>query len=365
MSVRVNSGHLGMPGFMSPSTSKSGHAFSFHGMSALTNKQSGRETPLAHQLERGIARHKARRWSLLNQRRNHPTSRRVSGLAAWLILALLIDGAGLNRVWGGDTPPPEPGPPKSDLLCPELESQANARTLPADFFVRLIWKESRFNPQAVSPRGAQGIAQFMPSTATERGLEDPFDPTTAIAESASYLADLAAEFGNVGLAAAAYNAGPERVRDWLAGRSTLPWETVDYVQFITGRPVEDWKGADTVLPKLLKDGQSLQEWCRALPMHALPIQKGIYQPPQATGRRRPWGVLLAEDFRPNVALAIFARLKKRYASVLSDQETTVIRHRNPSFGRQVRYAVSVGSDSFAEAERLCDRVGGACVVIKN
>ena len=297
------------------------------------------------------------------------TSRRVCGLAALLILALLIDGAGSNSVWGGDTPPPEPGPLKSDVLCPELVSQANARTLPADFFVRLIWKESRFNPQAVSPKGAQGIAQFMPSTATERGLEDPFDPMTAIAESASYLADLVAEFGNVGLAAAAYNAGPERVRDWLAGRSTLPWETVDYVQFITGRPVEEWKGADTVLPKLLKDGQSLQEWCRALPMHALPIQKDIYEPPQqAPDRRRPWGVLLAEDFRSSVALAIFARLKKRYASVLPDQVPTVIRHRNPNFGRMVRYAVSVGSDSFAEAERLCDHVrarGGACLVVKN
>jgi hypothetical protein len=159
------------------------------------------------------------------------------------------------------------------------------------------------------------------------------------------------------------------VRDWLAARSTLPWETVDYVQFITGRPVEDCKGADTVLPKLLKDGQSLQEWCHALPMHTLPIQKGIYEPPQqAPDRRRPWGVLLAEDFRSSVALAIFARLKTRYASVLPDQVPTVIRHRNPSFGRKVRYAVSVGSDSFAEAERLCDHVrarGGACVVIKN
>ena len=90
----------------------------------------------------------------------------------------------------------------------------------------------------------------------------------------------------MGLAAAAYNAGPDRVREWLAGRSTLPWETVDYVQFITGRPVEDWKEADTVLPKLLEDGQSLQEWC-----HALPLQKRIYHPihqsQQATGPRRP------------------------------------------------------------------------------
>jgi hypothetical protein len=278
-------------------------------------------------------------------------------------LALLIDGAGLNSVWGGETPPSETEPLKSDLLCPELEAQANARALPADFFVRLIWKESRFNPQAVSPKGAQGIAQFMPGTAAERGLENPFDPMTAITESAAYLADLAAEFGNLGLAAAAYNAGPKRVRNWLAGRSILPWETVDYVQFITGRPVENWKEADTVLPTLLKDGQSLQEWCRALP-----TQKRIYQPQQATGPARPWGVQLAAHFNPNAARAIYARVKKQYASVLAEQEPTVVRYRNPSFGRKARYAIRVGFDSFAEAERLCDRLrarGGACGVTKN
>ena len=282
-----------------------------------------------------------------------------------LTLALLIDAAGSNSVWGGETPPAETEPLKPDVLCPELEAQANARALPADFFVRLIWKESRFNPQAVSPKGAQGIAQFMPGTAAERGLEDPFDPMTAIAESASYLADLAAEFGNVGLAAAAYNAGPERVRNWLAGQSdNLPWETVEYVQFITGRPVEDWKSVDTVLPKLLEDGQSLQDWCRALPMQKR-IYQPIYQPQQATGPRRPWGVQLAADFNPDAALAIFARLKKQYASVLAEQEPTVVRHRNPGFGRKARYAIRVGFDSFAEAEKLCDRLrarGGACGV---
>jgi hypothetical protein len=282
-------------------------------------------------------------------------------------LALLIAAAKSNTAWGGETPPSETEPLKTEVLCPELEAQANARALPAEFFVRLIWKESRFNPQAVSPKGAEGIAQFMPGTAAERGLEDPFDPMTAIAESASYLADLAAELGNVGLAAAAYNAGPDRVRDWLAGRSTLPWETVDYVQFITGRPVEDWKEADTVLPKLLEDGQSLQEWC-----HALPMRKRIYQPihqsQQATSPRRPWGVQLAAHFNRDAALAIYARLRKQYASVLAEQAPTVIRHRNPGFGRKSRYAVRVGFDSLAAAEKLCDRLrarGGACGVTKN
>jgi soluble lytic murein transglycosylase-like protein len=122
-----------------------------------------------------------------------------------------------------------------------MQQQAEARGLPPMPFVRLIWKESRFNPQAVSPKGAQGIAQFMPGTAEERGLDDPFEPKAAIMHSASLLADLRREFGNFGLAAAAYNAGAERVRSWLGGSGSLPWETQNYVQFVTGRAAEEWK----------------------------------------------------------------------------------------------------------------------------
>jgi hypothetical protein len=54
------------------------------------------------------------------------------------------------------------------------------------------------------------------------------------------LRDLRAEFGNLGLADAAYNAGPRRVRDWLAGRGGLPAETRHYVHAITGRMTESW-----------------------------------------------------------------------------------------------------------------------------
>ena len=80
--------------------------------------------------------------------------------------------------------------PFVDTVCPLMQQQADAMGLPAMFFVRLIWKESRFNPGAVSPKGAQGIAQFMPGTAADRGLDDPFEPKSAIVHSASLLADL-------------------------------------------------------------------------------------------------------------------------------------------------------------------------------
>jgi len=86
-------------------------------------------------------------------------------------------------------------------ICDAIAAAGTENDLPVDFFARLIWQESRFDPTAVSRAGAQGVAQFMPATANARGLADPFDPIEAIAHSA--LRDLRREFGNLGLAAAA------------------------------------------------------------------------------------------------------------------------------------------------------------------
>ncbi len=74
-----------------------------------------------------------------------------------------------------------------------------------------IMAESNFNPNAVSPAGAQGIAQFMPATAAAYGLDDPFDPVAAIDAQARLMAELLHQFGSVELALAAYNAGPGAV----------------------------------------------------------------------------------------------------------------------------------------------------------
>ena len=81
----------------------------------------------------------------------------------------------------------------------------------------------------------------MPGTALDRGLADPFDPEQAIPAAAHLLSDLRAQFGNLGLAAAAYNGGPNRVATWLTRNGGLPYETRDYVIRITGRTAEDWR----------------------------------------------------------------------------------------------------------------------------
>ena len=88
-------------------------------------------------------------------------------------------------------------------ICDAIVAAGTENDLPVDFFARLIWQESRFDPTAVSRAGAQGVARFMPATANARGLADPFDPIEAIAHSAKLLRDLRREFGNLGLAAAA------------------------------------------------------------------------------------------------------------------------------------------------------------------
>src|SRR5215510_8235995 len=137
----------------------------------------------------------------------------------------------------------------SQSLCPLIQSVAAQNELPVEFFARLIWQESRLRPDAVGPvtrsgKRAQGIAQFMPATAAERFLLDAFDPAQALPKSAEFLRELRAKFGNLGLAAAAYNAGPQRVQDWLSGKRTLPSETLAYVRSVTGHSAEEWKRAD-------------------------------------------------------------------------------------------------------------------------
>nr|WP_075223092.1 lytic transglycosylase domain-containing protein [Acuticoccus yangtzensis] len=81
----------------------------------------------------------------------------------------------------------------------------------ADLFVALIDQESRFDPRATSPKGAQGLGQLMPATANLLGISDPFDPAENLDGAARYFTAQLARFGDVRLALAAYNAGPHRV----------------------------------------------------------------------------------------------------------------------------------------------------------
>jgi hypothetical protein len=245
--------------------------------------------------------------------------------------------------------------PKSDRLafarsiCTAVDTSAATHGLDRNFFARLLWKESLFDPSAVSPKGAQGIAQFMPETAARRNLADPFEPLGAVAASASYLSDLKTQFGNLGLAAAAYNAGEERVSDWLAGKRSLPAETQDYVASITGRTAAQWREVSAVhaIPKLDGPGEFTTQ-CVALASRQITLTaSGL-----ALGRQQPYGVLLAANLSEGKALAMYRRLKLRFPALLNDVEPMVAHKRNLSRGSRRMAFVMVGADSQEEARNL-------------
>src|SRR5438874_8758664 len=212
-------------------------------------------------------------------------------------------------------------------ICQMVESAAAANGLPFEFFARVIWQESRFRPDTVGPRTrtgqrAQGIAQFMPMTAAERLLHDPFDPVQALPKSAEFLRELRAQFGNLGLAAAAYNAGPQRVRDWLAGKRTLPSETQIYVRNVTGRSVQEWARPDQKsLTVTIPTEMSCAEIQTAKLVAKPQSRSAVVQPKPMS----EWGVQLVGDRSEIKALTVYRQLQKKHEAILGGYEPIVIR----------------------------------------
>ena len=278
--------------------------------------------------------------------------RRLNKLAAALLLSA---GA---PAWAQ----PEKPPITIDRICDLIWVHARVNRLPEDFFARLIWKESRFDPGAISPAGAEGIAQFMPGTAAMRKLADSFDPDLAIPASAKYLGELKARFGNLGLAAAAYNSGENRVSRWLSSGGFLPLETENYVLDIMGEPADvftDTAYAGKVQP--LDEKAGFDAACRAMPATMSAVI------PMASVHTKPWGVQVAGNFRRDAAIKQYQRIKGRLGKVMADYEPVVSRVRSP-IGRRGIYAVRIGVDNRAEADAVCRNLrvaGGSCVVMRN
>ena len=249
-----------------------------------------------------------------------------------------------------------------DRICDLIWVHARVNRLPEDFFARLIWKESRFDPGAISPAGAEGIAQFMPGTAAMRKLADTFDPDLAIPASAKYLGELKARFGNLGLAAAAYNSGENRVSRWLSSGGFLPLETENYVLDIMGEPADSFAErnyAGKVRP--LDADKGFDAACRAMPATMSAVI------PMASIHTKPWGIQIAGNFRREAAIRQYQRIKGRLGRVLADHEPVVSRVRSP-IGRRGIYAVRIGADSRREADEICVTLraaGGSCVVMRN
>jgi len=250
-----------------------------------------------------------------------------------------------------------------------IEAAATGAGIPVGFFTRLIWKESSFRAEAVSPKGAQGIAQFMPETAARRQLADPFNAVEAIPASASYLKELAARFGNLGLAAAAYNAGEKRVAQWIASGGSLPLETQDYVLAITGQPVDAWLRPEPPPPPEAglsaprPEGNCLSISAALSRRGAGSELAGVSQ----TAPRAPWGVQVTGNFSLSRAMASWAALRKRFQAVLADQPPMVIRAVNRSRGTAPFFQIRIPANTRQDADAICRKLhamGGACIVVR-
>lgn len=126
---------------------------------------------------------------------------------------------------------PECDPIEDAVVTPVIESAAKATELKPDLLRAVIRQESQFHPCAVSEKGACGLMQLMPPTAEQFAVHDIFDPKQNIEAGAKYLKQLFEKYeGNLGLALAAYNAGPAAV-DEAKGIPDIP-ETRNYVDAI-------------------------------------------------------------------------------------------------------------------------------------
>ena len=259
--------------------------------------------------------------------------------------------------------------PLDHAVCQLIDRAAAANHLPVGFMTRIIWRESSFRAAVVSPKGAEGIAQFMPATAEERGLPDPFDPETAIPQAARLLAELRARFGNLGLAAAAYNAGAARVAKWRRGAGALPAETRAYVRFVTLHQATVWRSAGS---KAADDRVASR---RVPGRTCLAIVAGLRRDAGAGttidpsfAPLAPWGVQLAGNFSKTRALAQFARAERRDVTAIGGRRPMVIGLRLRYLGTRRYYEVRLPAATRQAADALCARIraaGGACVALRS
>jgi len=169
------------------------------------------------------------------------------------------------------------------------------------------------------------------------------------------------EFGNLGLAAAAYNAGSGRVRDWLGGRRPLPQETRAYVRLVTGRSVEEWTRGPTnpvAIPSI-----------DVVPC-SLPAANTMQPKPDESSPRletiKPWGVEVVGGPTPAKALARYREWQSKYPAILTDREPHIVIR--GIIGQMGSAQVRVDEDTRVGAEKLCAALKAAgtyCDVWRN
>ncbi|WP_417719896.1 lytic transglycosylase domain-containing protein [Salipiger sp.] len=248
--------------------------------------------------------------------------------------------------------------------CQAIDHFAQRHGLDRGFFARLIWQESRFDPNALSPANARGIAQFIPSTAALRGLKDPYNPAEALEYSAEYLGELARRYGNQGLAAVAYNGGERRADGLVAETGGLARETVDYVQIITGLTAETWRDEppDSHDFRLQKD-KTFAEAC-----HDLARNRRLTAYPRPEPALKPWGIQMAFGTSKSKALDQFRDRARICSAQIKGESPELVWEKSRASPRGGYWMARLGRDSRDAAWRDCLKLkssGCVCAVYKN
>lgn len=254
-------------------------------------------------------------------------------------------------------------------VCQALRDATKPHSLDPDFFTRLIWQESRFDPNALSPAGARGIAQFMPQTARMRGLQNAYDSAKALEHSAHYLAEMANNFGNLGLAAVAYNGGETRAAGFIAKTGGLARETINYVQIITGHKAEDWRDAPPgTLDLRLDKSQSFMESCLTLAKSRILSRPKSLRPRLRPNRVKPWGMQMATGITKEKARASYRRNSRTCLSAIGKRQPDYIKILPRIPGRRTYFVARHSFNTRDSAQQLCNRIRKfqcVCAVFKN
>ncbi len=248
--------------------------------------------------------------------------------------------------------------------CKAIEYFGERHGLDTGFFARLLWQESRFDPNAVSPANAHGIAQFIPSTAKLRGLKDPFNPAEAIEHAAEYLGEMTRKYGNLGLAAVGYNGGEGRAEGLIAKTGGLARETREYVHIITGISPETWRDDPPQNHDFrLQDDTPFQDACEDMA-----LQRKYSKFPNLRPQFKAWGVQVAFGTSVSGALLQFENKTRTCSQPIQGEHPEMIWQKSRASPKGGYYLARIGRDTRYAADDLCRKLrsnGCICAVYKN
>jgi hypothetical protein len=158
------------------------------------------------------------------------------------------------------------------------------------------------------------------------------------------------------------------VREWLDGSGPMPQETRNYVLAITGMSVEEWAAPQAPNAKAEdRRGSGCGELMALLKRAPNPFVEQLQERVKLAALA-PWGVQLSAGFSRDKALAAYARVMRRFNTILGDRDPSILSSLLRSRGTRAFYQVRVGADTRALADTLCGRIqraGGACLVLRN